>query len=400
MKILLIHNHYLQAGGEDSVFEAERTLLSRMGHEVIEYVRHNEEIDELGVLRTAVGTVWSRDSQHALRELIRTTRPHVAHFHNTFLLVSPAAYYVCQEEALPVVQTLHNYRLLCPAGTFFRDGQVCEDCMGRTPPWPGVLHGCWRGSRGGTALVATMLTVHRWLNTWGRQVDLYIALTEFARRKFIEGGLPAEKIVVKPNFVESGEVPPSSHKWGDKERGYALYVGRLSTEKGVRTLLRAWRGLQGIPLRIAGDGPLMAEVHAFIDRETLGHVEVLGQRPRKEVLHLIQQARFLVFPSQWYETFGMTIAESFACGTPVIASLLGTMADIVDDGQTGLHFDVGNPEDLREKVDWAWTHPGEMSEMGRRARREYERKYTADRNYGMLMDIYRGAIARAQEMSG
>ncbi|HIQ01001.1 MAG TPA: glycosyltransferase family 1 protein, partial [Anaerolineales bacterium] len=382
MHILLIHNHYTQPGGEDAVFRAEADLLRSRGHEVVEFVENNRRLQGINPWKTAMGAVWSREAYRRIKRLIREARPDVAHFHNTFLRISPAAYYACKEEGVPVVQTLHNYRLICPGALLMRDGQVCEACLGKPVPWPGVVHGCWRGSRAQTAVVAGMLTVHRLMRTWTEQVDLYIALTEFARRKFIEGGLPAEKIVVKPNFVMSDELRvmrdkiPITHHSSPFTRHFALFVGRLSPEKGIRTLLRAWQTLKDMPLKLVGDGPLMEEVQAQIAREGWTHVEVLGRKPREEVFRLMQEARALVFPSEWYEGFPMTIAEAFACGLPVIASRLGAMAEIVEDGRTGLLFEPGNPENLAEKVAWAWTHPKEMEEMGREARREYEAKYT------------------------
>ncbi|GAP62436.1 hypothetical protein ARMA_0859 [Ardenticatena maritima] len=324
-----------------------------------------------------------------MRRLIRERKPDVAHFHNTFLMISPAAYYACQEEGVPVVQTLHNYRLICPGALLMREGRVCEECVGRTAPWPSVMHGCWRGSRLQTSVVAAMLMVHRAMKTWSEQVDIYIALTDFARRKFIEGGLPAEKIVVKPNFVDPD---PGV---GRHEGNYALFVGRLSPEKGMHTLLRAWRMLKDVPLKIVGDGPLRAEVEAFIGREGLTEVEVLGRKAREDVFCLMQKARVLVFPSECYENFPVSVAEAFACGLPVIASRLGAIAEIVEDGRTGLLFNPNDPEDLAVTVEWAWTHSEKLAEMGREARRAYEEKYTAERNYALLMDIY----AQARQMA-
>jgi len=382
----LVHNYYQRPGGEDTEFAAEKDLLRQRGHEVVEFVRHNAEIHQIGRLKAALSTVWSWDSRGALRRILREVRPDIVHFHNTFLLISPAAYYVCQEEGIPVVQTLQNYRLLCPGAQFLRGGQVCEDCVGKAVPWPGVLHGCWRGSRTQTSVVAAMLAFHRWLGTWQKQVDVYVALTEFARRKFIESGLPAEKIVIKPNFIYPDPGP------GDSSGNYGLFVGRISREKGIRTLIRAWRKLRGIPLKVIGDGPLMEKVR----RAESGDWEVLGWRSHDEVLALMKGARFLVFPSEWYEGFPLTIAEAFACGLPVIASRLGAMVEIVEDGRTGLHFEPRNPDDLAVKVGWAWTHLNKMKMMGLEARREYEQKYSAEQNYRKLIEIYQTAMGKAK----
>lgn len=388
MRILSAHNYYQQAGGEDAVFESEKTLLERMGHEVKYFVEDNARLNDMPPLQVAQNAVWARESQEKVRKLIRETKPDVAHFHNTFLMISPAAYYACKEAEVPVVQTLHNYRLICPGALLMRDGRVCEDCVGKAVPWPGVLHGCWRNSRAGTALVAAMLTFHRWLQTWEKQVDIYIALTEFARNKFIEGGLPAGKIVVKPNFVHPDPGP------GPGGGQYALFVGRLSPEKGLKTLLAAWKQLNGqVPLKILGDGPQAAEVQQATKH--IPGIEWLGQRNRAEVYTCMDEAAFLIFPSTWYEGFPMVLAEAFAKGLPVISSELGSQGSIVENGRTGLHFRPGDPEDLAAKVEWAWTHPREMRDMGQAARAEYEAKYTAERNYHMLMEIYERAIAGA-----
>ena len=381
MRLLLVHNRYLQPGGEDAVFEAERALLARHGHKVVTLVEDNARLREVHPLKAAVEAFWSQRAYRQVRTLIERTRPQVVHVHNTFLRLSPAVYYAAHVAGVPVVQTLHNYRLLCPGALLMRAGQVCEDCLGKILPWPGVLRGCWRGSRAQTSVVAAMLAVHRGLRTWSTKVDRYIALTEFARQKFIAGGLPAEKIVVKPNFVDPDP------GLGTHQGGFALFVGRLSAEKGLPTLLQAWKNLPAVPLKIIGDGPLEPEVRAFASRNS--QVEVLGRRARDEVLQWMKMAQFLLFPSEWYEGFPMTLAEAFATGLPVIASRLGAMAEIVAHSRTGLLFEPGNPEALAEAVAWAWAHPKQMADMGREARREYEAKYTAERNYEMLMAIYR-----------
>ncbi len=386
MRVLLVHNRYLQAGGEDSVFAAERTLLADHGHDVVEFVDSNQRVSQMSPLVLAAQTIWSRSAEQRLLRLLRDTRRGLVHVHNTFPLISPSIYYACQKASVPVAQTLHNYRLLCPVSTFNRNGRVCESCLGKTPPWPGIIHACYHGSRMHTAAVAAMLTAHRWLKTWKDQVDVYIALTKFAREKFIEGGLPGEKLFVKPNFVHPD--PGARQDMG----GHALFVGRLSPEKGLRTLIQAWEKLREIPLKIVGDGPLMAELQAFVHTRKLVGIEVLGWKNRTEVLALMKTARFVVFPSEWYECFPVVIAEAFACGVPVIASRLGAMMVIVQEECTGLHFLSGDPEDLAAKVEWAWTHAEETAKMGERARHDFELKYTADSNYQVLMEIYEQAI--------
>jgi glycosyltransferase involved in cell wall biosynthesis len=395
MKVLIIHNSYQQPGGEDAVVVAERQLLMAHGDTVIEYRRHNDELQGQSKFRAILaGTdaIWSPASHRALGELLTREKPEVAHIHNIFPLISPSAYYACAESGVPVVQTLHNYRLLCAAATFLREGRVCEGCLGPSLPWPGVVHACYRDSRLATAAVAGMLVTHRALHTWKKKVNAYIALSEFARNKFIEGGLPSERIVVKQNFVH-----PDPRPKGGKGQ-YALCVGRLSEEKGIRILLSAWSALAlSAPLRIAGDGPLREEVVSEIARRQLKQADLLGPLPTQDIFRWMHGARFLVFPSVCFENFPLAVAEAFACGLPVIASRLGAMQEIVADGKTGLHFTPGDPQDLAAKIEYAWTHPEEMQAMGQAARAEYEAKYTAEHNYQQLMRIYARAIVDRQK---
>jgi glycosyltransferase involved in cell wall biosynthesis len=383
MKILMVHNSYQQHGGEDVVFDAERELLSARGHQLFLYKRHNDEIKHYGLIEKAslsLRTLWAWDSLAEMRELIRHGQPDVAHFHNTFPLISPAAYYACREAGIPVVQSVHNARLICPAATFHRDGKVCVDCLGKKIAWPAIFHGCYHKSRMETGIVAGMLAFHSYLKTWDRLVDTYVVFSDFYRRTFVDAGFPAEKITVKPHFVAAD--PGQGHLSHD----YALFVGRLAPEKGVLTLLEAWSRLKAVPLKICGQGPLMPQLNSVPNMELLGH------HGGQELRELFQGARFLVWPSEGYnETFGLVAIEAFACGIPVIASRIGVMAEIVRHGSTGLHFNPGDPNDLAAKVEWAWANPKEIARMGNTARVEYEQKYTADHNYEILMRIYHQA---------
>jgi glycosyltransferase involved in cell wall biosynthesis len=394
MRVLIAHNAYQQPGGEDTVVSAEKDLLIRMGHEVSEYVRHNSEVkygSPYSNIALGLRTIWSSTSRCELYEVLRAKRPDIVQFHNTFPLISPSAYYACRDLGVPVIQTLHNYRLFCAAATFFREGKVCEDCLSKGP-WRAVRHACYRQSRSASAALAAMLSFHRWYGTWVNLVDRYIALSEFSRAKFVEAGLPPGKIVVKPNFV----LPDPGVGSGPRE--YAVFLGRLSEEKGVRILLEAWTQVHpSRPLRIIGDGPLQNEIRSKTSSSSLSNVRLDGRLPRKESLIALQGAKILILPSTCYENFPMTIAEAYACGTPVIASRLGAMQEIVQDGATGLHFTPQDAGDLAKKVEWAWAHPEEVSEMGRNARAEYEAKYTAERNYKMLLDIYQQVIQGARK---
>jgi glycosyltransferase involved in cell wall biosynthesis len=393
MKIVLVHNSYQQPGGEDVVVDQERGLLERSGHTVIMYHRSNWEVAAYSGLKRLelVGrTIWDWDVRKEFAKLLFQEKPDLVHVHNTFVMVSPSIFSACRDANVPVVQTLHNYRLYCPASTFFRDGHVCEECR-EHGLWRGVAHGCYRDSRAATTVVATMLAVHRQRQTWNRDVDCYIALTEFSRNKFLQCGLPAEKVFVKPNFVH----PDPGPRPGDEGK-YALFVGRLSPEKRVSTMLAAWNHLRklNISLVILGGGPELAQLEKEAIGQGLTSVKFRGQVSRNETLAMMRQARVLVFPSEWYEHFPVTIAESFACGVPVICSRMGAMQEIVENGRTGLHFTPGDAANLSETVEWAWNHPEEMAIMGKEARHEYETKYTAANNYPILMEIYQQALRR------
>lgn len=387
MKVLSVHSNYKIRGGEDESRKAEENLLEDMGHQVDRYEENNQRIDTLHPINAATRTIWSVEAYQILLEKLTENPYDLIHVQNFFPIISPSIYYAAKAQKTPVIQTLRNYRLLCPNALFFRDGKVCEDCMGKAVPFPGVVHACYRESHAASGVVAAMLTVHRTLQTWNRMVDVYIALTEFARQKFIEGGLPSKKIVVKPNFVypDPGKV--------ENKGEFALFVGRLSVEKGIDTLIAAWKQLgKSIPLKIIGEGPL--ENLVIEAAQQTSSIEWLGRKPLPDVYDLMGKAKMLIFPSKWYETFGRVAVEAFAKGTPVIASKLGAIAEIVDHGRTGLHFRPGDADDLVRQVDWALKHPSRLTEMGHEARAEFEAKYTAKENYRRLLEIYE--LARSQ----
>jgi glycosyltransferase involved in cell wall biosynthesis len=389
MNVLLVHNFYQQAGGEDQVFADEGALLEKHGHTVARFTMDNDAIAQMSKLELARKTIWNSDAQKSLKDAIREIKAEVVHFHNTFPLISPAAYYAAHEAGAAVVQTLHNYRLLCPAATFYRNGGVCEKCLGRAVPWPGVLHKCYRGNRVATAAVAAMLSYHRTKRTWRDQVDVYIALTEFARSKLVEGGLPEEKIVVKPNFVDPDPGP------GKGDGDYALFVGRLTEEKGLRTLVKAWDFLadaSGMFLGIIGDGPLREELH-HVSASRPG-IRYFGRRLPAEVLDMMGAARMLIFPSVWYDGQPRTIIESLAKGTPVVCSRLGSMTEMIDHGRTGLLFEAGDPRDLARQVESLQNDPADRERMRHAARSEFESRFTSARNYPALLACYERACGK------
>jgi len=399
MRILLVHNKYREAGGEDVVFETERRLLERAGHSVTSYVRSNTEIQDDSVMaRIAIvpQMLWSSKMRNEFVGVLDRVRPDLVHVHNTFMRITPSIYSACTEQGIPVVQTLHNFRLLCPGGNFYRHGLICRDCVHQNL-LQSVRHGCYRDSHGATAAVALMLAVHRTLETYEKSVARFITLTQFAKQEFVAAGFPSERVVVKPNFLD--EDPRERTGKGD----YALFVGRLMENKGTRILLKGWQKLQPVghyPLRIAGDGPDRKALETEARESKLSRISFLGRIPRDAVLEAIKGARFVIVPSTLYEGFPMCIVESFACGTPVVCSKLGGLAEIVEDHVTGLHFNPGDAEGLARTVEWAWSHPSELERMGRVARAEYETKYTAEKNYLRLVDIYEQALAAVGRQHG
>lgn len=378
MRVLIVHNAYRNRGGEDSVADAERALLANRGHEVALYCRHNDDVDESSRLGLLLDTLWSRRTVREAGAAIGGFRPDVIHVHNTFPLISPALYWTATRLGVPVVQTLHNFRLICPQAMLLRRGRVCEACLGRLP-WRGVARRCYRGSTAQSAALAGMVALHRAMGTYRKKVARYIALNEFCRGKFVAGGLPADRIAVKPNFVD---LPRET----EGARAGGIFVGRLSPEKGIDVLLGALSQGAGPAMRVVGTGPEAGKL--------AGHpaVAALGWLSQAETLAEMRRAAYLVMPSMWYENFPRTLVEAFACGLPVIGSRLGAMAELIEDGRTGLLFRPGSAEDLAAKRAWADSHPREMRRMGEAARREYEAKYTADMNYKMLVDIYEEAI--------
>ena len=390
MNILVAHNYYKLAGGEDQCVAAEVAMLKAHGHQVTQYCLSNDATDGMGHLALASRTIWSRPAFVEMQRLIDLHRPQVVHFHNTLPLISPAAYYAAREAGVAVVQTLHNFRLVCVNALLFRDGRPCEDCLstlGKLVPWRGIAARCYRNNRAASAAVAAMIATHRLLGTWRNAVDVYIALSEFSRGKFIEGGLPADKIIVKPNFLYP---EPST---GAGEGRYAVYVGRLSAEKGVTTLLEAWRHLgKTVSLKIAGDGPLAPMVQRAAAENTA--IQWLQNVSHDDVYDLIGAAAFLILPSQCYEGFPRVVMEAFAKGTPVIASRHGAMADVVEDGHNGLGFAPGNPDDLAAKVKCLFSDAFALKRMRTLARETFDRDFTAEANHNLLTTIYSRALER------
>jgi glycosyltransferase involved in cell wall biosynthesis len=393
MKILLCHNYYQLPGGEDECFRDEGRLLEANGHKIVRFTCHNDDILRMTRLEVARKTIWNSETYRRLRELMRREKPLLMHCTNTFPLISPSAYYAARAEGVAVVQALHNYRLLCPGATFLRGGRVCEDCLGKNVPWPAVVHGCYRDSRAASAVVAALLTSHRSIRTWFKMVDAYYAPSRFARSKYAEGGFPKDRIGIVPSFVEPDPGP------GLGQGGYATFVGRLTAEKGLSTLLEAWSRLSlPVSLKIIGDGPLRDQVNEAAGRDS--RITFLGHRPREEVLAVLGDAACVVVPSLTYETFGRTIIEAFAKGTPAVVGDHGAMAELVQPGKTGLRFRPGDVDDLTCKLEELFGRPVALKAMRVSARSEYETRYTASAVLRSLLEVYDQASVRcAQTMT-
>jgi glycosyltransferase involved in cell wall biosynthesis len=379
-----LHNSYQFSGGEDRAVDADSALLASHGHETKIYLRTYSEIAKrTGVSRLglAADVLWSRVTYREVRQLIRVWRPDVAHFHNIFPLISPSAYDACHAEGIPVVQTLHNYRLLCAAGTLLRDGKICELCVGHLP-LPAVRFSCYRGSRSQSLVMATALGGHAALGTWRRKVDAYIALTEFGRRMFVKGGLPPNRLFVRSNAVES---PETVGRYSGPNS--AIFVGRLSPEKGVGILLDAWEQVSDLRLTVVGTGPLLPQVRERV--RNLPNVDVAGEVGHAEVLQMIRASGMLVFPSVWYEGLPYVALEALAAGVPVVASDIGAQAEVITDGTNGLLFASGDAGSLGAAVTRLHGSPDLAQRLSDGARRVFLERYSADRSYEQLIDVYR-----------
>jgi glycosyltransferase involved in cell wall biosynthesis len=379
-RVLIVHNRYQIRGGEDAVVEREAAALARAGCTVETLFFSNDDIKgPVDRRRAAIEAPHARRGIARVVEAVRRFRPDVVHAHNTFPLVSPGVFAAVRAEGAATVQTLHNFRLACAGAMLMRDGQPCETCVTGSA-YAAVRHGCYRGSKVGTFAVARMIERHRRIGTWTRDVDAFVVLTPFARGRFVAAGLPPKRIVVKPNGLPDPG-PPS-----EAVRERILFAGRLSREKGVETLKVAAAQL-GRSIDVAGEGPLRESL------EGTENLDLLGTLPGAEVQARMARAAALVVPSLWYEGLPMVVAEAFAAGTPVIASRIGALADLVEDGVTGLLVAPGDPADLARAMARILADPEAARRMGQAARAAYLRDWTEEATTAALLSIYRRACA-------
>ncbi len=387
MKILMVHDYYDSSSpsGEGRSFEEETQLLRDFGHDVLTYVVHNDEIRNYGPLRRVrlgVETVWSWTASAELEKIVRETKREVVHFQNTLPLISPGAYWGVRRAGAAVVQSLRNFRLVCPSANLFYDGAQCERCVGRFP-WPGLKRNCYRGSKVQTAAVVAMNSVHHLAGTWQHKVDRYIVAAEFTRERLRASGIPSELMALKPNYVPD----PGTRASGQE---YALFIGRLSAEKGISTLMQAWEGLN-VPLRIVGNGVLEEDVARWAANRP--HIKMEGRKSPSEIEQILSRAAFVVMPSSWNETFGRVILEAYASGLPAITTRTGAQQELVREGTTGWLFEPGDAAALNGIARGAWNDLEGTAVLGRQARAEYDRHYGAGQNHARLIQIYEEALA-------
>ena len=386
MNILVVHNKYYYRGGEDTVVDAEASLLRRSGHKVLIYSRDNKEIDTISKLRLALDIFASTRTIDDIQRIHREFKPDIIHAHNIFPLISPSIYKISKKLHIPIVQTLHNFRLLCPQAMLFRDGKACESCIGKIP-WRASLYHCYRNSFAQSSFTAIAITTHKILDNWQQSLHQYIVLSQVARDKFIQGGIPITQLCIKPNFVESTRVP----NWSQRDRG--IFIGRLSVEKGLDVLVKAVALLDQIKIDVYGTGPLANLV------STASGLRSLGFHPQSALINRLHQVAYLVMPSTGIESFGLVAIEAFSCGTPVIASRHGSLAEIIKHGETGLLVKPGDHQELAHAIAWAESHPDEMKKMGQAAYDDYLEHYTPESNYKILMKIYDETIAQFQKLN-
>jgi glycosyltransferase involved in cell wall biosynthesis len=392
VKVLFIHNKYKQYGGEDVVVELETSILAENGHEVRTIFFDNDTINKpISKFRIAINSFYSFASARSIAKAIKDFKPDIIHIHNLFFIASPSILYVASKHKIPVVLTLHNYRLICANSLLLRNDNVCELCVHKTFPLAGIRYKCYRNSVIESALVTAITGFHKLSGTWKNKVTAFITLNEFSRSKLLYSSLniPAEKMITKPNFV------PDPGEGNQQREDFFLFAGRIVKEKGVHILLKSFAAMPEQKIVIAGDGP--EKVSLEKEFATYQNICFIGQMNKMQVRDHMRRCKALICPSIWYEGAPLTIIEAFATGTPVIASRLGSMNESISDGYNGLHFIAGDPDDLKHKID-LFIKETETSKMFyKNARQTYLEKYHPDIHYKAIIDIYIKVMAEKNE---
>jgi len=383
VKILLIHNFYQQFGGEDAAALADKALLEAHNEEVSFYARDNAEIRDFPLISRLLfpaQVIYSGRTRRNLAAIVKERRPDIALIHNFFPLVSPSVYHVLHSFHVPIIQVIHDFRFFCPNGWFFTQGQVCERCK-KGNYLSAVRFRCYRDSYLSSALAASSIGLNR-LGGMLEKITAFVCPTVFLKQKLVEGGIQKEKIFIRPHFMDTSPIAPNYRK-GE----YVLYLGRISPEKGIWTLVRAFQKLKGVTLRIAGTGPMETDLRRYLKANSIENIELLGFQSGKDKWQLLADSLFVVVPSECYETFGLVVLEAYAVGKPVLASNLGSLPYVVENGKSGMLFEPGNVEDLVKKVKHLIADPSGVASMGFHARGLAETKYSPDQSYRTLLDI-------------
>lgn len=387
MRILFVHNRYQQAGGEDRALELESSLLIEKGHEVTILFFDNQGLTESWLQKAVTfrNAIYNKGSALILRKKILAFKPDIIHFHNVFFAASPSVIKEASVQGIPVVFTLHNYRLICSNALLLRDNKPCEICVQKKLPFDGIRYGCYRKSALASAMVTLSTGIPKLRDSWHRWVDQFIVLSSFAKEKFLHSSLGAteEQLIVKPNFVPD---PGMGH---ETREDYFLFVGRLSTEKGIHLLMEAFKNMPDQKLRVVGEGPEKDTLNSKYG--LLNNIEFLGSQNRDEILSLMKKSRALVFPSIWYEGLPYVILEALSTGTPILASNLGAMASLVKDGYNGLLFDPSDGEKLQSAVRSFNEVPATLYQN---ARETYLNHFHPDKHYSAVMKIYEQTIRK------
>lgn len=384
--VLMAHNYYQVPGGEDTVFHNEVNMLEKNGHKVTKYTRHNDEIKNglLSKLKLGIDTIFSFKTYKEVKKLIDENDIDVVHVHNTLPLISPSIYYAARAKKVPVVQTIHNFRLLCPGATFTRNGEICEDCISKGLG-QSIKHRCYRGSLAQTFIMYAMLKFHMSIGTYDK--INYITLTEFNKKKLLSLVKGESKIYVKPNFVEKREQNERTLE------DYFVYIGRLDEIKGINFLVEAWKEIdENIELYVIGTGPEEERVRTYIEKNNLKNVKLLGFMQREEAFEVIEKSRAIVIPSKWYEGFPMTIAESFSLGVPVIGSRLGNIESIIENEKNGLLFENSNKEELKNVIECIFYNKELNKMLGDNAYQIFINYYTDKINLKKLEEVYNDLV--------
>jgi glycosyltransferase involved in cell wall biosynthesis len=397
VKILLVHNFYgsTAPSGENTAFVAEASLLRNRGHSIVEFTRHSDELLHQGLygtVRGALGTIWNPVSLRKLKSTLRDIRPEIVHVHNTFPILSPSVLYATSDLNIPTVMTLHNYRIGCSAATALRKDEPCTLCLDKKSVLPALRYGCYRDSRIATLPVSLMIALHNAKNTWKKNVDAFITLTEFQREKMAQFGIPEASLFVKPQFLEN---PPEPLPWQRRE-SKAVFIGRLYTAKGIHILIDSWKkwGKNAAPLEIIGDGPMRNELMSAAGKsEAAGSISFLGNLSHAEAMRKLSSAKLLILPSLCFEGFPMVVQEAYAYGVPIAASNIGSLPHLIAENRTGTLFTPGNAESLLASVQPLLADDKQLRILGAQAKQEFDSKYTAGKNYDILMSIYASAAA-------